>query len=79
MSGLTHIHEIFFNRFVTPSQSFQKLFTGIRKENAHTHRHKHAHTHTELLMLKVYFGYRCNNKRPFKSDLKIFRRNWLQH
>lgn len=30
-------------------------------------------------MLKVYFCYRCNNKRPFKSGLKIFRRNWLQH
>lgn len=44
------------------------------------HRHTHALTQgTRLLMLKVYFCYRCNNKRPFKSDLKIFRRNWLQH
>lgn len=28
-------------------------------------------------MLKVYFCSCCNNKRPFKSDWKIFRRNWL--
>lgn len=38
----------------------------------------HTLTHAPLSKPKVYFCYRCNNKRPFKCDLKIFRRNWLQ-
>lgn len=62
-----------------PSESFRVLLGVDRCFLRAPRAWQQTFTHTLLLMLKVYFCYRCNNKRPFKSDLKIFRRNWLQH
>lgn len=68
----SHIHSLAFRE--------STACTALHSTTKLQHRHTHALTQsTRLLMLKVYFCYRCNNKRPFKSDLKIFRRNWLQH
>lgn len=63
----------------SPLHSSPRLFSGILSAVHTALRYSTKLSHTPLLMLKVYFCYRCNNKRPFKSDLKIFRRNWLQH